>query len=156
MPPLFCKDMIVLEPGANTIVATLNEKKTLASPVYVFMFQNESNLKWYACTNTDASAFPTRYNEFTITVKTSPNWENGEVNLNGYGTYRYYAFEVEDTSGINYTTLINAAKNAESADDLVPTYFTTLVERGMMKYISEEESHNYYKNVKQPINQYGN
>jgi hypothetical protein len=61
--------MVILTQGAATekIVLTLDEKKTIASPVYVFTATHvTTNQEISFVLGTDLSNYPERYNEFQI------------------------------------------------------------------------------------------
>lgn len=142
--------MIVLESGLNQVVVTLKEKATLTNPVYIFLFVNDNTNNKYYCTTTDVSGFPDRFNQFALTVKANPTWTAGEVSLDDYGFYHYYVYERANLTGLVYNTLV-----AADIRDLVPTYFTTLVESGKMKYLAPDESDNYYADLRGTSKSYG-
>lgn len=99
--------MIWLTQGqANTVVATLTEKCTLESPVFLFRFVNDETKIEYSCIVADISEFPTRYNKFSITEKTDPTIterRNGNIELPKAGFYHYYIYEQESDSNLDYT-----------------------------------------------------
>jgi len=67
--------MLVLTEGqtAETIIVTLNEKRTLSDGFYLFYFENittrQTATKVYAFAE-DESSYTTRYNQFTINTST--------------------------------------------------------------------------------------
>jgi len=125
--------MINLSSGSNTEYFTLSEKVTLTSPTYIFVFQNDQNKTKIMCTASDVSVDAegsARRNKFTFTVQASPNWLLGQLLPPNYGDYTYYAYEYSGAIGaLNYNTII-----AADIRTYVPTYFTTLLETGKMKY----------------------
>ena len=124
--------MIVLASGANTRYLTLSEKATLSTPVYVFVFENNQTKTKVMCTTSDTSVDSegsARRNKFVFTVQASPTWTSGQILPPNYGDYTYYAYEVSTVVGLVYATII-----AADLRTYVPTYFTTLVETGQMKY----------------------
>lgn len=140
--------MILLKPGVNEINLTLSEKSKLSNPDYVLIFQNDNTGERFAVTNSYTN-IDIGISVFSFDVKSSPNWLIGEVQLSKYGFYHYSAYECPDASILNYNSII-------TSNDLVPTYFTTLVETGKMKFErSNEVQYNYYKNHIEPVKAYG-
>jgi hypothetical protein len=143
--------MVRLSAGLNSSVPlTLKEKATLANPVYVIVFVNDNTKAKFACVITDTGSYPDRWQMVNITVQTSPNWLLGQVNLDGYGHYHYYAYETTSVVGIVYNTLI-----AADLRDYVPDYFTTLLETGKMKYLTDDETRAYYQDLNTAVTTYG-
>lgn len=133
---------MILESGANTIILTLNELKTLDAPEYVIVFQCISTAKKVACKlGTDLSDYPVRNNKFTLTVKTSPNPLNAEVNLETYRSYKYFVYERVDADVFDF-----AGIDSVDLDTL-----TGEVERNLMDYITEDTDLDYYKNIRTSI-----
>lgn len=65
--------MIILQQddAAGRVVVTLNEKKTLSSAYFLFVFTNVTTklqVKWIVQDTADLSSHPSRYNEFPINV----------------------------------------------------------------------------------------
>lgn len=107
--------MLILTAGATAdkIVVTLNEKKTLASPTYVFKVTHAVTKEVVSFNlGSDLSAYPTRYNEFTINTsvsfsgKTSGQWqyeikqladgvivEVGKLKLNPSSAFAFTGYE---------------------------------------------------------------
>lgn len=140
--------MMRLQAGANTnVILTLNESKTLESPEYVIVFVCDHPNKKFACKlGEDQSDYPERANNFTITVQAGADPEAAEVALINYGSYKFYVFEMEDASEFDY----------ENVDDLDLTTMEGEVERGIMKYMTDEETRKYYADVRQSVKTYGN
>lgn len=66
--------MIELVQGAlsEQVVVTLNEKKTLTDPYYLFVFTNSTTKDVVAfVAGADTSEHPTRYNQFNFTTSTT-------------------------------------------------------------------------------------
>lgn len=101
-------------------------------------------------TNTDSSTNTARYNQFTITVQANPSWTSGQVALSKYGFYTYWAYEVADIITIDYNTVI-----AADPDTYVPTYFTSLVEKGKMNFPDPSISDTAYVSYETPVKAYG-
>ena len=142
--------MILLEAGINEIVVTLTEKATLTNPAYIFLFVNDNTGQKYFCSSGNTSQYTDRYNKFNIEVKSSPNWLNGQVDLDDYGFYHYYVYERANTTGLVYNTLV-----AADIRDLVPTYFTGLVETGKMKYVPPDSENDIYADTRSAVKSYG-
>lgn len=124
--------MINLSLGANTEYLTLSEKVTLSNPVFVFVFQNDQNKTKIICVATDTSVAAegaARRNKFTFTVQASPTWTSGQILPPNYGDYTYYAYECSTVVGLVEATILVA-----DIRTYVPTYFTTLLETGKMRY----------------------
>lgn len=134
--------MITINSGANTVYATLREKATLASPVYIFVIVHDQTLQKYMVTNTDLSDTAYPRSKFTFTQQSNPTWTSGQINLTNYGDYTYYAYERANTTGLVYNTVINA-----DIRDYVPTYFTSLVETGKLVYEQPTATDYTYKEV---------
>ena len=94
--------MIYINKGeVNSIVLTLTEVSTLASPYYLFVFQNEMNpeAEQILFTAPDQSAYPERFNLFYMD-------EPVDVTLMK-GQYTYSVYEstipptsIDDTTGV--------------------------------------------------------
>lgn len=144
--------MIVLRNGVNNVVVTLTEKSVLPTPTYVFLFVNDNTSQKFLCYKTDISAYPERFNQFSLNVLTGlavPTWTIGQLKFDRDGFYHYYIYEIADPSGLNYQTLVDA-----DLRDYVPNYFTTLVETGKMKYIVSQVADNSFIDVKEPGKDY--
>ena len=77
--------MLILTQGQtdDTIVVTLNEKKTQSNPTYIFTATHVTTKEIVTFTlGTDLSAYPARYNEFA--VNTSVRFANATT-----GQYQY-------------------------------------------------------------------
>ena len=72
---IFRKDSI------NVIRTSLAELSTLASPTYLIEMISDQSLISTTCIAADTSAYPSRYNEFTITETATPNNLNAEILL---------------------------------------------------------------------------
>ena len=90
--------MIHLTKGnVQNIVMTLTEKKTLASPNFLFYFKHRSTNEVVAFVFLNASntsLFQYRFDQFSITVNT--NFANATE-----GEYEYFIYEQTSTTNIN-------------------------------------------------------
>lgn len=134
--------MIGIDSGANTVYVTLKEKVTLNNPAYVFVIVNNQTLKKYMVTSTDLSTSTAIRNKFTITQVVSPTWTSGQIYLDNYGDHTYYAYECADVIALDYDTVVNADIN-----NYVPTYFTTLLETGVLVFNQPNATNYTYKEV---------
>lgn len=138
---------MLLQAGVNSnVILTLNESKTLDSPEYIIVFVNDSTEKKVACKlGTDVSAYPTRFNQFIITVQADPEPLDAEVQLVNYGSHKYFVYEMADADTFDF----------EGVDDMDLDDIDGEVERGIMKYMTTEETRAYYANVRQSVKTYG-
>jgi hypothetical protein len=96
--------------GSKELIFTLNEKKTLTNPYYLFVFEKVgggSTVKFIKSAESDESDYPTRFNQFTVNVTT--------------------IFNTADTGGYNYTVYEQASSTNED-----PDLATGIVEKGKM------------------------
>jgi len=60
--------MIIIDrESASTFDITLTELVTIAAPYYLFVFTNKTTNEVSTCFLTDTSAYPIRFNRFTVT-----------------------------------------------------------------------------------------
>lgn len=106
------------------LVLTLKEKTTLANPVYLFRFVNDTDKKEYAFIGTDTSEFKYRYNLFTVTEGTT-------ITLPLTGLYTYYVYEQSSTTNTDYKLS------------------GTMVERGKLKVTGTAAAEPVYTNTEE-------
>ena len=119
--------MIYIKKGVtNKVVLTLTEKSTLTSPYYLFIFENEFDLKENPIpfTTTDQSFSTNRYNLFEITESDSGEVDGGiDIPLKlVIGQYKYSIYESEiETLDINDTTgqVIESGRMVVVSDDII-------------------------------------
>ena len=119
--------LIVAKNTNSTLIVTLTEKVTLASPYYLFAFTSDVSQLTKYFISADISIHTDRYNEFLITETSGTEiLTSGTITLNptGQWTYRIY----EQTSSTN----------------LDPTLATTLLEIGIVKVTGTATT--YYTN----------
>lgn len=141
--------MIHLDSGANTVRLVLNDRKTLTTPSYVFVFVNDNTGEKFMCYASDTTV-QDYLSEFTITVQASPNWLSGQVALSKMGDYKYYVFEIADISMVVYNTVI--AMTIEEMEDSV---FDSLVSEGKMNLTPTDLTINTYVNAASSVKAYG-
>ena len=88
----------------NEIALTLKERGT--ATYYLFKFQSDNTEAVEYCIATDSSAFPDRYNRFTITEQTSPDNLNAQVEMTTEGQWRYYVYANSSSSNLDPTGLV--------------------------------------------------
>jgi len=88
----------------NEIALTLKERGT--ATYYLFKFQSDNTEAVEYCIATDSSAFPDRYNRFTITEQTSPDNLNAQVEMTTEGQWRYYVYANVSSSNLDPTGLV--------------------------------------------------
>ena len=96
--------MILLTAGqtAEGIIVTLNEKKTISSPYYLFVFTHITTkdvVKKIINSADDESSYPERFNQFTI--DTSAVFLNSKVGEWNYNVYEQESDSNTDTDGLN-------------------------------------------------------
>ena len=88
----------------NEIALTLKERGT--ATYYLFKFQSDNTEAVEYCIATDSSAFPNRYNRFTITEQTSPDNLNAQVEMTTEGQWRYFVYANVSSSNLDPTGLV--------------------------------------------------
>jgi len=106
------------------LVVTLNERKTLTNPYYLFVFQNiQTRVDYPVVINStsDLSAYPSRFNEFQINVATVFGTVNtGDYN---YSVYEQASSSNTDPTGLNL--LENGKMKMRTTETAVDAYETT-------------------------------
>lgn len=95
--------MILITKGQNNyITVTLNEKRTLDSPSYLFKFTNNvtgSSVKFIAV---NQSSYTDRYDRFLITETSgSVNLTSGVIELTPSGFWSYIIYEQTSTTNLD-------------------------------------------------------
>lgn len=131
-----------LSAGANNIILTLNELKTLDTPEYVLILECIGTDRKTACKlGTELSEYPERFNKFLLTVKANAEPLDSEVELLNEGSYKYFVYEMEDADSFEF----------DDVDDLDLEDMDGEVERGMMNYSSDPDVIAHYKNLPSSI-----
>ena len=96
--------MVILtkENIADNMIVTLNEKKTISAPYYLFVFENvttKEQVKFILNSTTDLSLYPGRYNDFVI--NTSVKFLGATI-----GQWNYNIYEQTSSSNTNSTGLL--------------------------------------------------
>ena len=90
--------------SANTLALTLKERGTATYYLFKFQSDNTENVKY--CVATDSSAYPDRFNKFTITEQTSPDNLNAEVEMTTEGQWRYFVYANSSSSNLDPAGLL--------------------------------------------------
>ena len=107
--------MIRLEPNTvNSVVVTLNELATLATPYYLFEFIKDDTNETKIFTASNVSISKSRYDEFNITTTTgTEDLLNGVIDLKTKGYYTYNIYEQVSSTNLdlaNITSLVEVGK----------------------------------------------
>jgi hypothetical protein len=94
----------IVRNSANLLALTLTERGT--ATYYLFKFQSDNTEDVTYCVATDSSAFPDRFNKFTITEQTSPDNLNAQVEMTTEGQWRYYVYANSSSSNLDPTGLL--------------------------------------------------
>ncbi len=92
---------------ANTVVLTLNEKKTLDNPVFLFRFTSDSTRADKAFIASDISTEKQRFNEFIVTEDPTEDLLNATVDLDPPGLWKYEIWEQTSTTNLDYLLATN-------------------------------------------------
>lgn len=122
--------MKIIRGASNTLYFTLEEKKTLSTAYYLFVFENDITGSSKIFRMTDISSYPYRYNKFTLTETSSTNdLTTGVVTLSPAGYWTYKIYEQSDPNNLlvsNTTSLVEQGRIDVVGDDVVTftKYFT--------------------------------
>ena len=94
----------IVRNSANEVALTLKERGTATYYLFKFQSDNTENVKY--CIATDSSAYPDRFNKFTITEQTSPDNLNAEVEMTTEGQWRYFVYANSSSSNLDPTGLL--------------------------------------------------
>ena len=94
----------IVRNSANLLALTLTERGT--ATYYLFKFQSDNTEDVTYCVATHSSAFPDRFNKFTITEQASPNNLNAEVEMTTEGQCRYFVYANSSSSNLDPTGLL--------------------------------------------------
>ena len=128
----------------STVVLTLTESQTLASPYYLFELTNDATQKQELFNAVDTSTATTRYNMFSITLSGSSSEDvnagviNVPYNLNGYWTYKVYEATTQTLVVSATISLLEVGKCLinGSGDTIVTKYeYTSTNQNGSNTYV---------------------
>lgn len=119
--------IVITKSSANTVVVTLEEKRTITDAKYLFKFVSDQSVSdVYYCIPTDTSLYPERYNKFTITDQNNPVAASGQVDLN-LGFYHYYIYEQVSSTNTDPTGLTLVEQGKALCITTLPTDYTHTV-----------------------------
>ena len=131
--------------GVNNLIFTLTEKAALTNPEFVLIIVNESTKKKVACKlGTDISSYPTRNNEFVVTVNSSPDPLLAQVKLVNEGSHRYLVYEMADADTFDFS----------GVNTLDLQTLTGEVERGRMNHKVTHGETKKYKTTAESVKTY--
>lgn len=134
--------MFVLQQNSgNTITLSLDEKKTLLSPNYLFRLISDDTNNDKIFISTDLTA-ETRYNLFTITLTGSTSNEEltgGTISISPNGWWKYFVYEQSSNTNLQLsgtTSLLENGKVFVSGVTIQPIKIT---------YTDEPTTNNVYE-----------
>lgn len=95
--------MLKITKGTNNEwILTLNELATLTNPYYLFKCTSEfQNVTKCFIAATDLSAYPDRFNKFTITESSTEVLTSGTVEFNPTGQWTYEVYEQTSSTNLD-------------------------------------------------------
>ena len=136
---LYYFDMLLINKNANnTLILTLTEKVTIASPTFLFKFTNDLTRESILFISANLSTYKDRYDKFLITETSGTiNASSGVINLNPTGFWKYEIF-VQASS----TNLLESATGAK-------------IENGKLKVIGTATTQTVYNPTIRKYKGYG-
>lgn len=121
--------ILITRASTNSISATCKEKSILTSPSYIIQFKSDTRKEYRYCAVTDTSAYPDRYQTFSVIETTTPTPVTNEVKLDISRSWKYYIYEitaaelseVADLSQLDYTSLTMVEQGRVKVLDASPT-----------------------------------
>jgi hypothetical protein len=93
--------ILTIENSIDNMILTLNEKKTISAPFYLFVFENvttKAQVKFLLNSTTDLSLYPGRYNDFVI--NTSVKFAGATTGQWNYNIYEQASSTNTDSTGL--------------------------------------------------------
>ena len=131
--------MLLINKNANnTLILTLTEKVTIASPTFLFKFTNDLTRESILFISANLSTYKDRYDKFLITETSGTiNASSGVINLNPTGFWKYEIFEQASS-----TNLLESATGAK-------------IENGKLKVIGTATTQTVYNPTIRKYKGYG-
>ena len=130
--------LVINKNSNNTLILTLTEKVTIASPTFLFKLTNDLTRESVLFLSANLSAYKDRYDKFLITETSGTiNASSGVINLNPTGFWKYQIFEQASTSNL-----------LESATG-------SMVENGKLKVIGTDTTYTVYNPTSRKYKGYG-
>ncbi len=98
--------IIINKEQTNDVILTLEEKRTLSSPTFLFRFINDQLKTSKTFIVTDTSGFVRRFNRFSIEETASEDLTDGKVSLSK-GFYVYEIYEQNSTTNLDLNKVDN-------------------------------------------------
>src|SRR4030066_102539 len=86
---------------ANSLIVTLKEKQTLASPYFLVRFTNLFSNTSKLCIASDSSAYTDRFNDLAVTESTTETPLTGVIKLSEEGEWKYEIWEQSSSTNLN-------------------------------------------------------
>lgn len=96
--------MLIKKNIANSFVVTLKQNQTATLQDWLFEFTNSTTGEIKYCSQVDISAYPSRYNEFTITDSATEDPYNGTLDFTPTGSWTFKVYEMPVASPPSLTT----------------------------------------------------
>jgi len=130
--------LVINKNSNNTLILTLSEKVTIASPTFLFKLTNDLTRESVLFLSANLSSYKDRYDKFLITETSGTiNASSGVINLNPTGYWKYQIFEQASTSNL-----------LESATG-------SMVENGKIKVIGTDTTYTVYNPTTRKYKGYG-
>jgi len=130
--------LVINKNSNNTLILTLTEKVTIASPTFLFKLTNDLTRDSVLFLSANLSSYKDRYDKFLITETSGTiNASSGVINLNPTGYWKYQIFEQASTSNL-----------LESATG-------SMVENGKIKVIGTDTIYTVYNPTTRKYKGYG-
>lgn len=123
----------IAQDSANTLALTLTEKGS--ATYYLFQFVSDTTENVVYAVAQDASAYPNRYNKFTLTEvgAATPTPTNAEIKLGNEGQWKYFVYANSSSSNIDPTGLTMLEQGLVKVTGTTPT--TTTYTGGNSSYV---------------------
>ena len=130
--------LVINKNSNNTLILTLTEKVTIASPTFLFKLTNDLTRESVLFLSANLSSYKDRYDKFLITETSGTiNASSGVIKLNPTGFWKYQIFEQASTSNL-----------LESATG-------SMVENGKIKVIGTDTTYTVYNPTTRKYKGYG-
>lgn len=131
--------------GVNTMTVEVIENTTIPNAEYLFIYVHDLSNKKVACTSSEITVDGIR-SQFEITLTSSPDPLQGEVEFEYFGFYHYYIYQK--------TSAEIAAFDYANVDSLDLRTLTGLVDNGKVNYPTTY-SNTAYKDYSGSVKIYG-
>ena len=129
--------LVINKNSNNTLILTLTEKVTIASPTFLFKLTNDLTRESVLFLSANLSSYKDRYDKFLITETSGTINVSSVIKLNPTGFWKYQIFEQASTSNL-----------LESATG-------SMVENGKIKVIGTDTTFTVYNPTTRKYKGYG-